>query len=102
MVATLPGPDGSATPVDAVRTHTEQALTEPEGDDDQDDTRPATDAGAALRKAVDRRARQLADDLKRDRLTRSELNHVLAEAFTDTEDPTVYRALVRWMKANKR
>jgi hypothetical protein len=63
---------------------------------------PQTPADAALRQAVDRRALQLANDLKRGRIPRHELNRTLAEAFTDPDDTRVYQALVRWMKARDR
>ncbi|MGW1863744.1 hypothetical protein [Streptomyces collinus] len=57
---------------------------------------------APARLAVDQRARQLARDFKRASITRRELNQTLAEAFADPDDPRVYRALLRWMKARKR
>ncbi|MDX2922272.1 hypothetical protein [Streptomyces sp. NE06-03C] len=53
---------------------------------------------AALRQAVNRRALQLADDLKRSRITRQELHGMFEVAFVDADDPRVYQALVRWMK----
>ncbi|MDX3433876.1 hypothetical protein PV664_33885 [Streptomyces sp. ME01-18a] len=60
------------------------------GDDNPED--------AALPQAVNRRTRQLADDLKRGRISRQELHGMFEVAFVDTEDPRVYQALVRWMK----
>ncbi|MET8502898.1 hypothetical protein [Streptomyces microflavus] len=52
----------------------------------------------ALRQAVTRRTRQLADDLKRGRISRQELHDTFEVAFADSADPRVYQALVRWMK----
>ncbi|WP_413751726.1 hypothetical protein NRF20_00100 (plasmid) [Streptomyces sp. R-74717] len=57
---------------------------------------------AALRQAVSQRVRQLADDLKRGRISQQELHRTLAAAFADTDDPRVYQALVRWMKDRDR
>ncbi|MEU3297416.1 hypothetical protein ABZ722_34425 [Streptomyces longwoodensis] len=50
----------------------------------------------------DQRARQLVNDLRRSRIPRREPNRALAEAFADPDDPTVYKALVRWMRARNR
>jgi len=61
-------------------------------------TGPAAPFDAHLRQAVKRRALQLADDLKRSRLSTRELNRALVEAFADPEDDRVYRAVRRWMK----
>ncbi|RXS69401.1 hypothetical protein EST92_25670 [Streptomyces sp. TM32] len=55
-----------------------------------------------LRQAVGQRALQLANDLKRGRIPRRELNRALAEAFADPDDTRVYQALVRWMKDRDR
>ncbi|WLQ69181.1 hypothetical protein [Streptomyces glycanivorans] len=53
---------------------------------------------APLRQAVSRRTRQLADDLKRGRISRQELHGMFEVAFVDADDQRVYQALVRWMK----
>ncbi|MFD5065643.1 hypothetical protein [Streptomyces sp. NPDC058394] len=60
------------------------------------------DGNAELRQAMQQRARQLADDLKRKSIPPQELTRALAEAFTDTEDPRVYKALTQWMKAREK
>ncbi|MFF8329194.1 hypothetical protein [Rhodococcus qingshengii] len=101
IVRELPGPAADSAPAISIREQAEKALTEPDTDDpDSDGTPDATDGGH-LNRAVDRRARQLADDLKRSRIPRRELNQTLAEAFADPDDPQVYRALLRWMKARE-
>lgn len=100
IVRSLPGPDGASAPAAEIREQAEQVLTQP--DDDSGDTVKEPAADAELRKAVDQRARQLANDLKRSRIPRRELTNTLAEAFADPDDPTVYKALVRWMKAHNR
>ncbi|MDQ0808745.1 hypothetical protein QFZ63_000459 [Streptomyces sp. B3I7] len=97
IVRELPGPDGAGAPADVIRAQAEKALAEPD-----DDTDGSTDANDPLRRAVSERARQLANDLKRSRIPRQELNRALTEAFADPDDPQVYRALLRWMKARSR
>ncbi|MFD3701185.1 hypothetical protein ACFWUZ_34560 [Streptomyces sp. NPDC058646] len=97
VVRELPGPQNDGDPTEQIREQAEKALTEP--DQDQSDDEPAD---AALRQAVSRRARQLADDLKRGRIPRRELNRTLAEAFADPNDTRVYQALVRWAKDRDR
>ncbi|MGA5128095.1 hypothetical protein ACPCAG_32935 [Streptomyces pseudogriseolus] len=103
VVQELPGPDDTAIPATAVREQAEALLTDPTDSDDSDHAVGRMDAdSAALRKAVDQRARDLANDLKRSRMSRGELTRTLTEAFADPDDPTVYRALIRWMKARNR
>lgn len=101
----LPGPDGATAPADAIREQLESRLTDPAAQPDDDAANgPASEAfgSAAARQAVDQRARQLAHDLKRAGISRRELNQTLAEAFADPDDPQVYRAPLRWMKARNR
>ncbi|CAM5630018.1 hypothetical protein SCYAM73S_05934 [Streptomyces cyaneofuscatus] len=50
--------------------------------------------------APNRRARQLVDDLKQTRIPRQQLVRTLTEAFSDPDDPPVYKALLRWVKNN--
>ncbi|MDJ0385261.1 hypothetical protein [Streptomyces sp. G-G2] len=94
VVRELPGPQSGGDPAEQIREQAEKALTEP--DQDQGETDESIDA--ALQQAVARKARQLADDLKRGRIPRRELNRTLAEAFADPDDTRVYQALVRWAK----
>ncbi|MDO0929763.1 hypothetical protein QQY24_32070 [Streptomyces sp. TG1A-8] len=103
LVRELPGPDGSAAPAALIREQIEAQLTDPDPTTADSDTTPATSTpDAHLREAIDRRARQLANDLKRARIPRRELTQTLSEAFADPDDPQVYRALLRWMKTHKR
>ncbi|MGA5220917.1 hypothetical protein ACPCAE_33275 [Streptomyces cinereoruber] len=94
VVRELPGPQNGADPVGQLQEQAEKVLTDP--DQETNDEEPADDA--ALRQAVTRRARQLADDLKRGRIPARELNRTLAEAFADPDDTRVYAALLRWMR----
>jgi len=100
VVRELPGPQNGGDPTEQIREQAEKALTEP--DQDQDSDGPEEPADAALRQAVSQRARQLADELKRGRIPRRELNRTLAEAFADPDDTRVYQALVRWAKDRDR
>ncbi|MFF8911546.1 hypothetical protein [Streptomyces olivaceoviridis] len=103
LVRELPGPEGTAAPVAAIREHVEAKLTEPEDENASPEEAAAeTASDASLRKAIDQRARQLATDLKRGRIPRRELTQTLSEAFADPDDPQVYRALLRWMRARNR
>ncbi|MCX4581406.1 hypothetical protein OHB41_51600 [Streptomyces sp. NBC_01571] len=100
IVRELPGPDGTESPAVVIREQAEKVLTGPA--DPASSAEPTTANDTHLRQAVDQRARQLADDLKRSRIPRRELNQLFAEAFADTDDPQVYRALLRWMKTRNR
>ncbi|MFJ4633908.1 hypothetical protein [Streptomyces sp. NPDC088847] len=106
FVRDLPGPDDASTPAAAIREQAEKKLTDPAPAIGAEPTvptaAPAPSVDVQLRKAVDQRARQLADDLKRSRIPRQELAAALTEAFADPDDPQVYRALLRWMKAHSR
>ncbi|HEY1156396.1 MAG TPA: hypothetical protein VGE95_08935, partial [Arthrobacter sp.] len=84
-----------------IREQAEQVLTKPD-DGDSDDTASGSSSDVELRKAVDQRARQLADDLKQSRIPRQQLLRTLTEAFADPDDPTVYKALLRWMRTRNR
>ncbi|MFI8008265.1 hypothetical protein [Streptomyces sp. NPDC086010] len=55
----------------------------------------------AFRQAVSRRTRQLADELKRGRISRQELHGMFEAAFADADDQRVYQALARWMKGRE-
>jgi hypothetical protein len=101
IVASLPGPHGSSAPAAQIRDQVEEVLTYPD-DDPLEEAPRRTTADDLLRQAVDKRARQLADDLKCGRIPRQELTRTLTEAFADPKDPTVYKALLRWMKAHGR
>ncbi|MZE50717.1 hypothetical protein GTY86_05160 [Streptomyces sp. SID5770] len=94
VVRELPGPQDGADPVGQLQEQAEKVLTDP--DEDTGTEAPATDA--ALRQAVSRRARQLANDLKRGRIPAGELTRALTQAFADPDDTRVYTALLRWMK----
>ncbi|MFC8014088.1 hypothetical protein [Streptomyces cinereoruber] len=94
VVRELPGPQDGTDPVGQLQEQAEKVLTDP--DEDTGTEEPATDA--ALRQAVSRRARQLANDLKRGRIPAGELTRALTEAFADPDDTRVYTALLRWMK----
>jgi hypothetical protein len=100
VVRELPGPDGATAPAAAIRGQAEKVLADPSAPAAAEP--PAASGNVRLTQAVDRRARQLADDLKRSRIPRRELTEALAEAFADPDDPQVYRALLRWMKAHGR
>lgn len=102
VVRELPGPASDSAPAESIREQAEKALTAPDTYDSLPDYSLAVPDTSHLNQAVDQRARQLADDLKRSRIPRRELNQTLAEAFADPDDPQVYRALLRWMKAHKR
>ncbi|MCD9903208.1 hypothetical protein LUR56_31145 [Streptomyces sp. MT29] len=52
----------------------------------------------AVRRAVDRRALDLANVLDRGRIPRTEVQRHLLEAFADDTDPTVYEAVLARMK----
>ncbi|MFJ8158888.1 hypothetical protein [Streptomyces sp. NPDC094468] len=99
VVRELPGPATGFAPADSIREQAEQALTKPDTADSH--AGEDTTGDSPLSRAVDQRARQLADDLKRSRIPRRELTQTLTEAFADPDDPQVYRALLRWMKARK-
>ncbi|MEU6890080.1 hypothetical protein ABZ918_33855 [Streptomyces viridosporus] len=101
IVASLPGPHGSSAPAAQIRDQVEEVLTYPD-DDPLEEAPRKTTADDLLRQAVDKRARQLANDLKCGRIPRQELTRTLTEAFADPNDPTVYKALLRWMKAHGR
>lgn len=96
VVRELPGPRNDGDPTEQIREQAEKVLTEPDQDQDGDGSKEPADV--ALRQAVRKRARQLADDLKRGRIPRRELNRTLAEAFADPNDTRVYQALVQWAK----
>ncbi|MFJ5122934.1 hypothetical protein [Kitasatospora sp. NPDC088548] len=51
-----------------------------------------------LRQAVSRRSLDLANALGRGRFTPGEIQRVLAEAFIDTSDPAVYKAVLRRLR----
>ncbi|WP_326701896.1 hypothetical protein OG909_32860 (plasmid) [Streptomyces sp. NBC_01754] len=96
VVRELPGLSNADDPADAIRHQAEKILTEPDEDDgraDADDT--------VLRQAIRQRARQMADELKRGRMSHQELTRTLTAAFADTTDPRVYQALIRWIKARE-
>ncbi|MGW2550023.1 hypothetical protein [Streptomyces sp. NPDC001635] len=59
---------------------------------------PAPAIPAAVRRAVDRRAVELADALDRGRIPRSEVQRHLLEAFADETDTTVFEAVLERMK----
>lgn len=101
IVRELPGPDDTSAPAAVIREQAEQVLTKPD-DGDSDDTASGSSSDVELRKAVDQRARQLADDLKQSRIPRQQLLRTLTEAFADPDDPTVYKALLRWMRTRNR
>lgn len=100
VVRELPGLDGAENdaedPAKVIRLQAEKILTDPDGDPNAEKSDTTSDT--TLRQAARRRALQMADELKRNRMTHSELTRTLTEAFTDTEDPRVYKALIRWMK----
>ncbi|MDX3186164.1 hypothetical protein PV334_33535 [Streptomyces sp. ME02-7008A-1] len=101
VVRELPGPRNADESVDAIRHQAEKILTEPD-QEQRSEEKEIEDAGdPALRQAVSKRARQLADELKRGRISQRELTNTLAAAFADTEDPRVYQALLRWMKSRE-
>lgn len=101
VVDALPGPDGPTALAVQIREQAEDVLTGPDNED-EDKVGGSAKSSNQLRKALDARARQLANDLKRSSIPRQELTRTLAEAFADPEDPTVYRAVVRWMRARNR
>ncbi|MEU1592739.1 hypothetical protein ABZ468_07730 [Streptomyces sp. NPDC005708] len=59
---------------------------------------PAPAIPKAVTQAVDRRAVDLANVLDRSRIPRSEVQLYLLQAFADTDDPTVYNAVLERMK----
>ncbi|MGW1272053.1 hypothetical protein [Streptomyces sp. NPDC002491] len=101
IVRELPGSDDDESPVAAIRAQAERLLTDP-ADVGTKDPAPEDISNDDLRRAVDQRARQLANDLKRSRIPRPELARTLTAAFADPDDPQVYRALLRWMRAHNR
>ncbi|MFL3871084.1 hypothetical protein LT966_31435 [Streptomyces griseobrunneus] len=101
VVRELPGLDGTEEhPTNVIRLQAEKLLTDPDTDD-APNTPKGTPQDAALRQAARKRARQMADELKRGRISHSDLTRTLTEAFADTEDQSVYKALIRWIKARE-
>ena len=101
VVRELPGLSEDDDPAGAIRHQAEKILTEPdEGNEDQGGGGGEPD-DTALRQAVRQRTRQMADELKRGRMSHQELTRTLAAAFADTDDPRVYQALKRWIKARE-
>ncbi|WP_031511477.1 hypothetical protein [Streptomyces megasporus] len=101
VVRELPGPDGEDDPAQQIHRQAQRVLTASADDpaeEEEGGKGTAAPVDAHLRQAVKRRALQLAEDLKRSRLSTRELNRALAEAFADPEDDRVYRAVRRWMK----
>ncbi|MFB7403422.1 hypothetical protein ACFCZR_24920 [Streptomyces rubiginosohelvolus] len=69
----------------------------------QPETAPAVPAiPPAVRRAVDRRAVDLANVLDRSRIPRAEVQRHLLEAFADDSDPTVYEAVLARMRQTAR
>ncbi|KAB2587715.1 hypothetical protein [Streptomyces arboris] len=95
VVRELPGLSEDDDPAGAIRHQAEKILTEP---DERDEDQGGEPDDTALRQAVRQRARQMADELKRGRMSQQELTRTLAAAFADTDDPRVYQALKRWIK----
>ncbi|MFF5894114.1 hypothetical protein ACFY72_35895 [Streptomyces globisporus] len=99
VVRELPGLDESEEPTTVIRLQAEKILTDPDDEPDDEGGKGETAApDAALKQAARQRAVQMADELKRGRMSHRELTHTLTAAFADTEDPRVYKALIRWMK----
>ncbi|WP_331720712.1 hypothetical protein [Streptomyces sp. NBC_01174] len=101
VVRELPGLSEAADPTDAIRHQAEKILTEPEQDGEGQGAGGGDADDTALRQAVRQRARQMADELKRGRMSHQELTRTLTAAFADTDDPRVYQALIRWIKGRE-
>ncbi|MCT6782240.1 hypothetical protein LXH09_37090 [Streptomyces sp. CS7] len=100
VVRELPGLDESEEqPTAVIRLQAEKILTDPDDEPNgEGEKNGATAPDAALKQAARQRAVQMANELKRGRMSHRELTHTLTAAFADTEDPRVYKALIRWMK----
>ncbi|MFF3975080.1 hypothetical protein ACFYZ6_35235 [Streptomyces rubiginosohelvolus] len=109
VVRELPGLDGTEEhPTNVIRLQAEKLLTDPDPDEAPNAPKGTprnapknTPQDAALRQAARERARQMSDELKRGRISHSDLTRTLTEAFADTEDQSVYKALIRWIKARE-
>lgn len=80
--------------------------TPPTGDDEKADHEEIIDGeiviepmtAQELRQAVSRRSLDLANALGRGRFTHGEIQRLLAEAFIDSSDPAVYKAVLRRLR----
>ncbi|MEE1783080.1 hypothetical protein PUR71_09140 [Streptomyces sp. SP17BM10] len=101
LIPSQPQLERAATPADGEKPSNGEQQTNEEKDDHEIlegelVVEPLT--AKELRQAVSRRSLDLANALGRGRFTPGEIQRILAEAFIDSSDPAVYKAVLRRLR----